>query len=107
MPVFANHAAVREASQPEVYVLCDGIKVWVPTDDARFHMGYQWANVQVGPDGSLAGYPRRDIRSLSKTPPSMAYPMHISDHKTKWWPRTELPSITLPTGTMLARLKVS
>jgi hypothetical protein len=105
MSAFANHAVVRESSAPEVYVLCDGVKVHVPTPSALFHLGYTWANVQVVPDGSLSGLPRQDLPSLSATPPSMVFPMHISNGETKWWPRRELPGVTLPNGNHVGELE--
>jgi len=47
----------RESSKPEVYVIHDGKRIWIPTPDALFGMGYDWSQVKVVPDGSLNNFP--------------------------------------------------
>ena len=64
----------REVSKPEVYVIQDGKKVWIPTPDALFAMGYKWSDIQVVPDGKLNAFPRLDIPSSSQTPGSLVFP---------------------------------
>lgn len=66
--------AYREQSRPEVYVISDGRKVWIPTPDALAAMGISWSQVTVVPDGALERYPRFDIPSASPTPVSLVYP---------------------------------
>ena len=64
----------REVGAPEVFIIQGGKKVWIPTPDALFAMGYKWDNVQVVPDGKLQAYPRANIPSSSATPGSLIFP---------------------------------
>lgn len=64
----------RENSAPEVYVIHGGKKVWIPSQDALFVMGYNWGQVQVVPDGTLQAFKRFDIPSSSPTPGSVVFP---------------------------------
>lgn len=70
----------REASAPEVYVIQNGSKIWIPTPDALFAMGYHWGNVKVVPDGKLGAYPRFNIPSSSPTPGSLIFPPNGTSH---------------------------
>jgi hypothetical protein len=70
----------REVSHPEVYVIHQGKKVWIPTPDALFAMGYDWSKVRVVPDGALSNYPRFNIPSSSPTPGSLIFPPRPNHH---------------------------
>jgi hypothetical protein len=70
----SDGAIVRERSSPDVYALFDGRRLLIPTADALFAMGHDWASVQVVPDGSLALVPEVRIPSLSPTPGSLVFP---------------------------------
>jgi len=104
-----NGKAVREASSAPVYVMCQGTLVWIPTTDALGHLGFDWPDVQVVPDGSLSGIPKVTLPSLSETPASMVFP--ISDptkqtgHANKWASRPELAGITLPNQNRVGTIK--
>jgi hypothetical protein len=80
----------REMSKPEVYVLQDGKKIWIPTPEALRIMGHTWAEVNVVPDGSLNAFPRFDISSNSPTPGSLVYP----PDGIKWFPTSVVAQAT-------------
>ena len=102
---------LRETSSAPVYVMCGGTLVHIPTSDALVHLGYSWGDVQVVPDGSLAGLPKVDPPSLGATPPSMVFPMNkykddgVPSPLTKWCARPEVPGITLPNGNHVAEIR--
>lgn len=73
-PQIAEGQLYREQSTPEVYVIHDGAKVWIPTPDALFNMGYDWSRVQVVPDGTLAPFQKITIESSSPTPGCLVFP---------------------------------
>jgi hypothetical protein len=64
----------REQSHAEVYVVDTNQKFWIPTPAALLGMGYNWTDVQVVADGSLAALPTVSADSISPTPPSLMYP---------------------------------
>lgn len=64
----------RETSAKEMYVIQGGKKVYIPTTDALFAMGYNWSHVQLVPDGALQAFQRFDIPSSSQTPGSLVFP---------------------------------
>jgi hypothetical protein len=65
---------VKEESNPKVYFIGDGKKVWIPTPDALFAMGYSFENVLVVPDGASEAFPEVKIDSASPTPGSLVFP---------------------------------
>jgi hypothetical protein len=78
----------RESSGPEVYLISAGKKIWVPTADALFAMGFDWSSVTVVPDGTLNAFPRVNIPSLSLTPGSLIFP----PDNVKYFPLVVVPS---------------
>ena len=107
VPVITNGAVVRENDQVNVYVMCGGTLVHIPTPDALFDLGFGWGDVTVLADGALVGYNPVEWPSLSSTPPSMVFPMNRPKDNgqpspyTKWFARTEIPGLTLPNGNHL------
>ena len=83
-------SVVREQSAPEVYAVTLNPlrRIWVPTPDALFAMGYDWSQVEVVADGSLNGLTRINIPSASPTPGSLVYP---PDHG-KYFPLHAVPN---------------
>src|SRR5207245_11732816 len=94
-PLFASTARAevvdgkvyRENSSPEVYLICAGKKVWVPTPYALFAMGFDWSSVTVLADGALNAFPRVNIPSLSLTPGSLVFP----PDQDKYFPLAVVP----------------
>lgn len=56
MSLIRNVSLVREASQPHVYFVCGGAKMWIPGPTEFDSMGFDWGKIQVVPDGALNGY---------------------------------------------------
>jgi hypothetical protein len=106
VPFYPNGTLLREASSAPVYVMCDGTLVHIPTADALSHLGYSFSNVQVVADGTLTDTPKFEPPSLAATPPSMVFPMErFSSGQTKWFARTEVTGVTLPTGNHIAAIR--
>jgi hypothetical protein len=69
---------MREQSHPEIYVFYGAAKFWIPSPAEFNALGYNWANVQVVPDGTLQNYPTIPLdgtllRELSSTPVYVIY----------------------------------
>jgi LGFP repeat len=47
---------VKEQSNPQVYFICGGAKLWIPSLQEFNAVGFDLAKVQVVPDGALNGY---------------------------------------------------
>jgi hypothetical protein len=104
--MIANGQVVRENGTDPVYVMCNGTLVHIPTGDALEHLGYSWAQVEVVAAGSLAGVPTFDEPSMRATPASMVFAMSkYTSNITKFFPRPEVPGITLPNGNHLVALR--
>lgn len=69
-------AVFQEERAPEVYVIHDGKKVWIPTPDALFRMGYDWDSriLKCVPDHHLDGLPRFNMVPIAMTPGSILHP---------------------------------
>jgi hypothetical protein len=52
-----NGTLVRELSSAAVYVIFGGAKFWIPSPQELYAMGYNWSEVRIVPDGSLASIP--------------------------------------------------
>jgi hypothetical protein len=51
-----NVSLVKEQSKPEVYFICGGVKLWIPSPEEFNAVGFDWAKIQVVPDGALNAY---------------------------------------------------
>jgi hypothetical protein len=71
----------KELSTPPVFVIHDGKKIHIPTEDALFALGYTWPEVVSVPDGSLDAFPQYTIESASKTPGSLIFPPAHNLHR--------------------------
>lgn len=107
---------VRQRDQPEVWVMSSGRKVWIPSADAMTCMQLDWNLVRVAPAGTLDAFPSIRLLSNSHTPASMVFapPLagvpgtnNVWDPPTnvKWYPRQEVPGVTLPNGSHLVELR--
>ncbi len=47
---------VKEESSPRVYFICGGKKLWIPSVADFDAVGFDWAKIQVVPDGALNAY---------------------------------------------------
>jgi hypothetical protein len=99
---------VRERGRDEIWVACDGRRVWMPTTDAIAAMGLSADAVRIVPQGSIEHIPRVRLASRSTTPSSMVFPPTIADGwappRAKWWPRGDVPGITLPNGARVVEI---
>lgn len=63
--VFANQIYLPKAdlikgSGPEVYILENGVKRWIPDPETFEHFRYRWTNIKSVADSVLAAYPQGD-----------------------------------------------
>ncbi len=70
----------REISKPEVYIVANGKKIWIPTPDALFNMGHNFNQVIIVPDGTLNQLPRFNIPTANATPGSLIFPPNRASH---------------------------
>lgn len=73
----------KEFSSPQVFVIHDGKKIHIPTEDTLFALDYSWAEVQSVPDGALDEFPNYKIESASGTPGSLIFPPAGGSHYSK------------------------
>lgn len=73
----------KEASTPEVYVLHDGRKIHIPSEESLLSLGYSRAEVVLVPDGALDAFPTYRIESASRTPGSVVFPPITGAHYSK------------------------
>lgn len=73
MSLIRNVSLVKEASQPHIYFVCGGVKMWIPSPAEFNAMGFDWKKVQVVPDGALYSYLSRPFVALPATKPSAVF----------------------------------
>lgn len=56
---YSRAALMREQSNPKVFFVYGGFKLWIQTPDALFALGFDWSKVQVVADGTLAALPEK------------------------------------------------
>ncbi len=101
---------LRERDQPQVWCAVDEARLlWVPTPDAMATMGLSWGSVGIIPAGTVAAYPTISLPSASPTPSSMVYDAARSIQGSpplgKWFPRSEVPGVTLPNGNRVVEIR--
>jgi hypothetical protein len=57
-PNLADGALLRDQDKQEIWVMCGGARFWVPSSQEFTAMGYNSAQVQVVPPGTVARIPR-------------------------------------------------
>lgn len=73
----------KEISRPEVFVIQDGKKVLLPTNETLIALGYTRQMIHDVPDGTLARIPLFVIPSNSATPGSLIFPAVGGVHYAK------------------------
>jgi len=97
---------LRERDRSEVYVMCSGHAVHIPTGDALTLLGLSWSSVRVLPAGGIAQVPQYELPSASQTPSSMVFgPNQDGSAPGTRWPRTEIPGLFLPNGVQVVELR--
>ncbi|MFL5804083.1 MAG: hypothetical protein ACJ8CR_20355 [Roseiflexaceae bacterium] len=67
MSVTQGVSLAREQSRAEVYLICGGAKLWIPSPAEFDAAGLDWAKIQVVPDGALGALPAKPFGA----PPSV------------------------------------
>lgn len=100
-PAATEGSVVRESSSSEIFVIHEGTRVFIPTQDALLGLGYTPSDVTVVPDGTLAGIPRFNVPSASPTPGSFLFPPDFPSYGS--WDKSHYALRVTPSQKVLSR----
>jgi hypothetical protein len=87
-----NTCLVKESSQPHVYFVCGGTKMWIPDPIDFAAVGFKWDTIRSVPDGTLAEFADKPFVPPASTKASDVFFGPLKDCQNfSWNLRSPLP----------------